>query len=114
MRRKKNTKRKGDKYEEHCAMKLRFRGCIVERIGASGDFGADLIIKTFFFRKLAIVQCKYLSKATAKVGTKAVQEAYTARQYYGAQKAIVCTNRTYTKNARELARACGVELYENF
>jgi restriction system protein len=112
--RKKNTKRKGDKYEEHCARKLRFRGCIVERIGASGDFGADLIIKTFFFRRLAIVQCKYLTGATAKVGTKAVQEAFTARQYYGAQKAIVCTNRTYTKSARELAAVCGVELYENF
>ena len=112
--RKKNTKRKGDKYEEHCARKLRFRGCIVERIGASGDFGADLIIKTFFFRKLAIVQCKYLTGATAKVGTRAVQEAIAARQYYRAQKAIVCTNRTYTKNAVELARRCGVELWARY
>jgi len=112
--RKKNTKRKGDKYEEHCAMKLRLRGCIVQRVGRAGDFGADLIIRTFFFRKLAIVQCKYLTGKTAKVGTRAVQEAIAARQYFRAQKAIVCTNKTYTKNAVELARRCGVELYENF
>ena len=110
----KNTKRKGDKYEKHCAMKFRVRGCSVERIGASGDMGADLIIKTFFFRKLAIVQCKYLSGKTSKVGTRAIQEAYTARQYYGARKAIVCTNRRFTKNAVKLANICNVKLYERF
>lgn len=112
--RKKNTKRKGDKYEEHCATKLRWRGCIVQRIGSAGDYGADLIIRTFFFHKVAIVQCKYLSGVNAKVGPRAIQEAFTARQFYGAQKAIVCTNRTFTKNAVKLANACNVTLYENF
>lgn len=112
--RKKNTKRKGDKYEEHCAMKLRLRGCIVQRVGRAGDFGADLIIRTFFFRKVAIVQCKYLSGVNAKVGPRAIQEAFTARQFYGAQKAIVCTNRTFTKNAEKLAAACGVELWARY
>ena len=101
----------GTRYEKHCAMKFRLRGYLfVRRIGASGDFGADLIMRGFLLRKV-VVQCKRYS---GKVGVHAVQEAFAAKQYYRASKAIVVTNSTFTKTAKDLAKRCHVKLKERF
>lgn len=104
-------KRNGTAYEFHVARKMRWRGFIfVKHCGKSGDFGADIIARTLFFTKI-VVQCKSYK---GKVGVKAVQEVTAARIYYGATRAAVATNSTFTKNAEKLANACGVELWRKY
>lgn len=108
---KRRRKNNGRKYESHCALKMRFRGFLfVRRIGKSGDFGADIIARGFLFSKI-VVQCKCYSKP---VGVKAVQEVNAARLYYGASRAAVATNNKFTRQAKELAKRCSVELWEKF
>ncbi|WP_017729324.1 restriction endonuclease [Halalkalibacterium ligniniphilum] len=54
----------------------------------SRDFGADLIFEDSHGFK-TVVQAKCLSDS---LGLKAVQEVYTAKVYYGADKALVLTS----------------------
>lgn len=56
-----------------------------------------------------VIQAKRYVKA---VGIKAVQEAVAAKGMYGCTEAMVVTNSTYTRAARELARANRVALWE--
>lgn len=106
-----NTKRKGDKYEHKVAFKMRFHGFFMVKVrGCSGDFGGDITARCFPFGSI-VVQCKNYK---GKVGVQAVQEVCAARMYYRTSRAAVATNSTFTKNARELARRCGVELWERY
>lgn len=108
MRRKRNS---GKEYEKHCARKMRLRGWLfVRQVGKSGDYGADIIARGLFLRKIA-VQCKCYSKP---VGVKAIQEVVAARYYYGTSRAAVATNSTFTRAAKQLAQRCGVELWERY
>ena len=77
---------------------------------ASGDFGADVLA---FNTKgeYVCIQCKHYIKP---VGIKAVQEIYSAKQYYKCQKAMVITNSTFTQAAIDLANKTGVDLWPNF
>mgnify|MGYP003685803023 CR=1 FL=1 len=52
------------------------------------------------------------SPASRPEGNKAVQEVIAAKQYYNCHKAIVITNNTFTKSAKDLARKCRVELFD--
>lgn len=111
-RRRKNTTAKGTRYEEHVAQKMKWHGYrFVKRCGGSGDQGADLMARTGLFGRKVVVQCKCYS---GKVGNSAVQEVFAAKQYYGASVAIVATNSTFTPGAKELAKACGVQLLERY
>ena len=102
---------KGTRYEKHVARKMQLRlWMFVRRIGKSGDFGADIIARGFLFTKI-VVQCKHYSKP---VGVSAVQQVNAARQYYGASRAAVATNSTFTRQAKQLAKRCGVELWERY
>jgi restriction system protein len=101
----------GERYERHVARKMRWRlWLFVRRIGKSGDYGADVIARGFLFTKI-VVQCKCYSNP---VGVKAIQEAYAAKRYYGASRAAVATNSTFTKQAKRLAKACHVETWERY
>lgn len=103
----------GERYERHVARKMRWRlWLFVRRCGNSNraDFGADIIARGFLFTKI-VVQCKCYSKP---VGIKAIQEAYAAKCYYGASRAAVATNSTFTKQAKRLAQACHVETWERY
>lgn len=102
----------GSQYEKHVARKMKRRLYLFVKVsGKSGDYGADVMARTFpLFRKV-VVQCKSYKKP---VGVKAVQEAISAREFYRASKAIVASNNTFTKNAKKLAAKCGVELWEKF
>ncbi len=107
MRRKRNA---GKEYEKHCALKMRLHGYLFVTVcGKSHDYGADIIARRLF-RKI-VVQCKHYSKP---VGVRAVQEVIAARQYYGASRAAVATNSTFTKQARQLAKRCNVKLWEHY
>lgn len=102
----------GSQYEKHVAKKMKWKGFWFVRVsGKSGDYGADVMARTFPLCRKVVVQCKHYRKP---VGVEAVQEAISAREYYGASKAIVASNNTFTKNAKKLATKCGVELWERY
>lgn len=107
----KSKKNDGTAYEQHVAQKMKWLGWFhVRQIGKSGDFGADITAYNFFVTKI-VVQCKNYK---GKVGVHAVQEVIAARQYYKAGRAAVATNSTFTKQAKQLAKKCNVELWERF
>lgn len=105
------ARNKGAAYEKHCVRKMRLRlWMFVRRIGKSGDYGADITARGFLMTRI-VVQCKAYSKP---VGVRAIQEVIAARQYYGASRAAVATNSTFTRQAKEMAKRCGVELWERY
>lgn len=97
----------GHEYEYACAQYLKRNGFTkVQVTKASGDQGIDIIATK---GKKYGIQCKYYSGA---VGNKAVQEAYAGSKFYGCDVAVVMTNNTFTKSAKELAEKLSVELWE--
>ena len=105
MSRKKMT---GREFEEYCAGFLKKRGFKrVTITKATGDQGVDILARRRG-RSYAI-QCKLYQKP---VGNSAIQEAYAGMQHYNCDRALVMTNSTFTKGARELAESTGVELWE--
>lgn len=98
----------GHEYEYACAQYLKRNGFTkVQVTKARGDQGIDIIATK---GKKYGIQCKYYSGA---VGNKAVQEAYAGSKFYGCDVAVVMTNNTFTKSAKELAEKLSVELWEN-
>jgi restriction system protein len=93
-----------EKYLEGLFCKL---GYTVKRTPYQGDYGADLVIQKAGVR--TVVQAKRYSRS---VGVKAVQEAVTAKSYYHCHKAIVVTNCYYSEQAKKLAKANRVELWD--
>lgn len=77
----------------------------------SHDFGADLIMKQN--NKKIVVQAKRY-KYKSNVSIDAVQQIFTAKEYYMADQAWVITNSFYTKSANELAKSCRVKLLDRF
>jgi restriction system protein len=98
----------GPTFERRLVALFRGLGYRVDPIGSvRGDYGGDLILSKD--GKRSVVQAKCWSK---NVGVKAVQEAVGARGFYKADAAIVVTNRSFTVQARKLARANDVQLWE--
>lgn len=96
----------GYEYEEACARYLRKKGFKdVQVTQASRDQGADILARRK--KEKYAVQCKYYAKP---VGNKAVQEVYAAKTFYGCDRALVMSNATFTKGAKELAESLDVEL----
>jgi restriction system protein len=54
------------------------------------------------------IQAKRYSKP---VGNKAVQEVIAAKAYYRCDEALVISNNSYTKSAKDLAQKVGVSLW---
>jgi HJR/Mrr/RecB family endonuclease len=98
----------GVDFERRLASLFGDLGYRVVPTGRSGDFGGDLLV-TDDAGRTAVVQSKRYRKS---VGVSAIQEAHAARSYYGADLAIVVTNSTFTRQARELAERTGVELWD--
>ncbi len=98
----------GHDYEYLVARYLKGHGYTGTKVTkGSGDFGVDIIAHKGGHKYA--VQCKYYSNP---VSVGAVQEAVAGKAYYGCDAAMVVTNSTFTKAARELARANGVILLE--
>lgn len=98
----------GLQFEHRCAELLRYRGFHkVTVTKGSGDQGIDIIAHKNGTKYG--IQCKYYSYP---VGNKAIQEAYAGAEFYDCDSAIVMTNNTFTKAARELAAKLDVELWE--
>ncbi len=97
----------GGEFEDRIKLLFEDMGYSVKKTPVTGDFGADLIANKANER--IIIQCKRYS---SKVGLQAVQEAATAVTHYGAHRAMVITNNTFTSQARLLAKSNGVELVD--
>lgn len=98
-------------YEKYVAYQLKLQGfCKVELTKTTADYGADILCYDLHGNRCA-VQCKYYSKP---VGYKAVEETLAGARYYNCQRALLITNKCFTKNAKEGAKRIGVELYVFF
>ena len=95
----------GTEFEEFLKALFSELGFKVELTAVTGDFGADLILKTDDRR--IVVQAKRYSKT---VGVEAVQQAFASKPYYRATEAWVVTNNTFTRSAHELAKKGDVSL----
>lgn len=95
----------GVEFESYLAAVFRSSGYFVEMTPATGDYGADLILHRGGSR--IVVQAKRYSSS---VSNKAVQEVYSAKDYYNADEAWVVTNASYTSNAQKTANKLSVKL----
>lgn len=97
----------GFQFEHYLSSLFKSLGYKVEVTKATGDFGADLILKND--KEKIVVQAKRYS---SKISNKAIQEIYTSMSHYNATSAWVVTNNFFTKPAIELAKSTGVKLVD--
>lgn len=97
----------GVEFEIWCAERFIELGWDAQLTAATGDQGVDVVVRKDNFT--IAVQCKRYSQP---VGNKAVQEAYSGKQYIGADMACVIATAGFTKSAKELARSTLVYLVE--
>lgn len=98
----------GHAFEEFTARLLAgigYQNVVVTK--ASGDYGVDVVAEKDGVRWA--FQCK---RYNGSLGLKPIQEVYAGAKKYGAAKAVVVTNSSFTKNAQQLARGIGVELWD--
>lgn len=100
-------KMSGTQFEERLAVLFKDMHYKVHTTKVTGDFGADLIVEKG--SKRTVIQAKRHNKP---IGVKAIQEANTAISYWKCHNAMVVTNNYYTKSAVQLAKSCGVELWD--
>ncbi len=82
-------------------------GYAVELTPASGDQGADLILRRRDSHTMA-VQAK---NTKAPVGNEAVQEVLGAMQFHACSKGLVVSTSAFTRSAQDLAEKCNIELW---
>ncbi len=82
-------------------------GFDVKETKKTADQGADLFVSRF--GKNMVIQAK---NYTGSVGNAAVQQAISAKAFYGCDEAMVVTNSYFTKSAKELATSAGVRLVD--
>ena len=96
---------KGIAFEVECSKILTDRGWNVELTPTTGDQGADLIITRGPIKM--VLQCKNFA---SPVGNDAVQQVFSAKQFFGASVGAVVSKSGYTNSASELANSTGVLL----
>ena len=95
-------------FEYYCAELLRNRGFIeVEDTKSSGDYGIDILAEKEGVTYA--IQCK---RYNAPVGVKAVQEAYTGRDFYDRMVGCVLTNQYFTQPAVDAAQKLKILLWD--
>lgn len=98
----------GHDFEYFCADILRKNGYAnVEVTQGSGDHGVDILAEKDDITYA--IQCKCYS---SDIGNAAVQQAHTGKSIYKRDIAVVLTNRYFTPQAKEEARALGVKLWD--
>ena len=103
---KKIDKLSGRAFEKYLKVQFAHLGYRVKLTEYSHDYGADLVVKKR--GEKIVVQAKRYEK---NVGISAIQEVVGAIAYYDADRAMVVTNRGFTKSAYNLARQNEVELW---
>lgn len=97
----------GEEFEDLLYYYFLSIGLNVKKTKKSHDYGADLIISTR--HKKIVIQCKLYCNHS--VGNSAIQEIYTATNYYNAQCGLVITNSYFSKPAINLAESSGIILW---
>ncbi|WP_269049428.1 restriction endonuclease [Sporosarcina sp. G11-34] len=97
----------GRQFEEYVGTLFEGNGYRVTYTPATGDFGADLILKKG--REVVVVQAKRYKNS---VGVAAVQEVIPAMKMYHANAAWVVSNSYYTKAAVTLAKSNHVKMID--
>lgn len=98
----------GDAFEQYCAMLLESCGfCNVIVTQYSGDYGVDIMAEKNYVTYA--VQCK---RHKNTVGTDAVREIYTAKEYFKKSIGVVLTNSSYTSSAIKMAKETGIHLWD--
>jgi restriction system protein len=96
----------GKEFEQYLETLFKKLGYQVQRTPYQGDYGADLVLR--HGDEKTVVQAKRYHR---NVGVKAVQEAVASKEYYRCDKMMVVTNSRFTRQARILAKANQVELW---
>ncbi|MFN8486090.1 MAG: restriction endonuclease [Caldilineaceae bacterium] len=97
----------GEDFEKYLELLFRKLGYTVKRTPYQRDYGADLIIQRDEVQ--TAVQAKRHNRS---VGVKAIQESVAAKEYYQCNQAMVVTNSYYSQQAKKLAQANHVELWD--
>lgn len=98
----------GHQFEYFCADVLKKNGFTdVEVTQGSGDYGVDVLAKKDGITYA--IQCKCYSHT---VGNKAVQEAFSGKEYYKCMVGVVLTNNYFTKAAKETAMSNRIILWD--
>lgn len=97
----------GHQFEHFCANILKNNGFInVKVTQGSGDHGIDILAEKDSITYA--IQCKCHS---SNIGNSAVQQAHSGKGYYHKDIAVVLTNRYFTPQAEDEAKALGVKLW---
>lgn len=95
-------------FERYCADLLLKNGFSkAEVTTGSGDYGVDILAEKDGISYA--IQCKCYSNP---VGNKAVQEAFSGKEYYKKMVAVVLTNSTFTQAANTTAEQTRVMLWD--
>ena len=98
----------GFDFEYYCADLLAANGFVdVKVTRSSGDYGVDILAEKDGVTYA--IQCK---RYTGLVGIKAVQEAYSGRDYYDRMVGAVLTYQYFTKSAVQAARKLKILLWD--
>lgn len=98
-----------EKYLQALFVALGYRD--VNTTPASGDFGADLVMKEPTTGKTIAVQAKFYA-SNSPLGNTPVQEIVAALAHYRADEGWVVTNNRFSKQARQLAADNNVRLVD--
>ncbi len=98
----------GIDYEHFVASCFEKAGAACQVTRGSGDHGLDILVD-YRGCRLA-VQCKHYQ---GKVGNKAIQEVFAAKQFYDCLLAMVVSNSEFTPHARQAAQKLDVYLYHH-
>ncbi len=98
----------GIEFEKFIGSCLENKGYKVKVTKATGDQGADLVLKD----EKGVLTAVQVKKYSGSVGNKAVQEVVASMKFYDCDKAMIVTTGTFTKSAFELASKNGVQLID--
>lgn len=98
-----------EEFEQLCAAIFEKRGYEVEMTGGGGDYGADVIAKK---KGLTLIIGAKRYTGSRKVGNRWVQQLLGAMQHFQADQAILITTSDFTRQAREQAENCPIELID--
>ena len=86
---------------------MKRRGYTTTVVGQAGDMGVDVVAQKGD-EKYA-VQVKHYSKPVSR---RAVSDAVAGKEHYGCNAAMVVTNNSFTKGARDLASSTKCQLVD--
>lgn len=97
----------GITFEQFLKRLFIYKGYQVSETPRTGDFGADLILK-----KDGLVTVVQAKRYSGNVGAKAIQEIYSARAHYHADKMMVISSAHFTRQAEVMANEQSIELID--